>query len=61
MNLDLEVQFDADLERAVLLLGVALVVQVRALDHRFADLIWGHGLDLFVGLLGHVLEVLSAA
>jgi hypothetical protein len=31
------------------------------LDHGFADLVWGHGFDLFVGLLGHVLEVLPAA
>ena len=61
VDLDLKVQLDADLERAVLLLGVALVVEVRALDHCFADLVGRHGLDLLVGLLRHVFQVLSAA
>ena len=61
MDLDLKVQLNADLERAILLLGVALVVQVCALDHCLADLVGGHGFDLFVGLLRHVLEILPAA
>jgi len=61
VDLDLKVQFDADLKRAVLLLGVAVVIQIRALDHCLADLVGGHGFDLFVGLLSHVLEVLPAA
>ena len=61
VDLDLKVQLDADLERAVLLLGLAVVVQVRALDHCFADLVGGHGFDFLVGLLRHVFEVLPAA
>jgi len=61
VNLNLKVQLDANLERAVLLLGVAVVVQIRALDHCFADLVGGHRFDLFIGLLRHVFEVLSAA
>jgi hypothetical protein len=31
------------------------------LDHCLADLVGGHGFDLFVGLLRHVFEVLPAA
>jgi hypothetical protein len=61
MDLDLEVQFDADLERAVLLLGLALVVQIRALEQCFADLFPGHGFEFFDVLVCQFFQLLSTA
>jgi len=75
VHLNLEVQFNADLEqvrsyglakwlclghdvsyleRAILLLGLTLVVQVGALLHHLADLVGRHVFNLLVRHLHHV-------
>lgn len=61
VNLDLQVQLDADLERAVLLLGVALFVQVRARGQCGFDVFRIHGGDFLVRHVRDVFELLSAA
>jgi hypothetical protein len=49
------------LERAILLLGLTLVVQVGTLLHHLTDLVRRHVLDLLVRHLDHVGQLLSAA
>jgi hypothetical protein len=61
MELNLEVQLNANLQAAILLLRVSSVVQIGTSEKRFLDIRRAHGLDLFIACLGEVLELVSSS
>ena len=61
MDLHVEIQRDGDLQAAVLLLRLAVLVEVRAGHEHGADLVRREALELVVGQLGSVLQLLASA
>jgi hypothetical protein len=57
MDLDLQVQLDADLQATVFVFGLALLIQVCSALERRTDLVWGEVLQLIIGHVGHFFEL----